>query len=85
MSESIYLFTIGLPLAVVLIIFAMKYVAAAFAARARATNDELYRALAEKAIAVQSESQAAMAAMQAELARTSASLAAVEKLLREVE
>lgn len=85
MSETIYLLTIGLPLAVILIIFAMKYFAAAAAARARAANDELYRALAEKAIAVQSESQAALAAMQAELARTSASLAAVVKLLRQVE
>ena len=82
MSETVYLLTIGLLLAAILLVCGMKYLSAAFGARARAANDEVYRALAARAIAVQTESQASLSAMQGELARVSASLAAVEKLLR---
>lgn len=85
MSTSVYLLTISLPLAVVLLIFGMKYFAAAFAARARLAGDAAYRALAEKALAAQAENQASLAAIQAELSRLAASIAAVEKILKQVE
>lgn len=74
----------ALVLAVILI-FAMKYISAIFQAIARAASDKHYRVLAEKTVTVQSESQATMAAMQAELAKITSSLAAVEKILRQVE
>ncbi|HEY5411523.1 MAG TPA: hypothetical protein VIJ94_12435 [Caulobacteraceae bacterium] len=84
MPISVYLITICLPLATVLIIFAMKYASAAFQARARLANDAEYQALIENATAAQSETLAAVSAMRGELSRISASLAAVEKILQQV-
>jgi Mg2+ and Co2+ transporter CorA len=74
----------ALFLALVLIL-GMKYVAAIFQAMARASSDKQYRILAEKAAAAQSESHATIAAMQADLSRMASSLAAVEKILQQVE
>jgi hypothetical protein len=85
MSESVYFLTICIPLAAILIIFAMKYFSAAYAARARLASDGAYRVLAENAVAAQAGNQAALAGLQAELARVAASLAAVEKILKQVE
>lgn len=85
MSATVYLLTLSLPLAALMVIFGMKYFSEAFAARARLANDDAYRVLAEKAIAAQSENQASLTALQAELAKVSASLAAVEKILKQVE
>ncbi|MYN09793.1 hypothetical protein [Pseudoduganella aquatica] len=85
MSESIYLLTICLPLGAAVLIFGMKYFSAAFAARARAESDAAYSALAEKAVQAQAAHQATLAAMQAELAKLSGSVASVEKILKQVE
>ncbi|KQW96593.1 hypothetical protein ASC94_07045 [Massilia sp. Root418] len=85
MSESIYLLTICLPLGAAVIIFGMKYFSAAFAARARAESDAAYSALAGKAVQAQAAQQATLAAMQAEIARLSGSVASVEKILKQVE
>ncbi len=85
MRVSMYLLTICLPLATVLIVFAMKYISAALQARARLANDGLYQALAEKAVSAQVENQALLSAIRSELSQTTASLAAVEKLLRQVD
>jgi hypothetical protein len=71
-------------LAVVLIL-GLKYVSAIFQAMARASSDKQYRILAEKTVAVQSESQATISAMHADLAKIASSLAAVEKILQQVE
>jgi hypothetical protein len=84
MPISVYLLTICLPLGTVLLIFAMKYFAAAFQARARLANDEAYRLLAQTAATVQLENQAALAAIRADLSKVTASLAAVEKILQQV-
>ena len=85
MRVSMYLLTICLPLATVLIVFAMKYISAALQARARLANDGLYQALVEKAVSAQVENQALLSAIRSELSQTTASLAAVEKLLRQVD
>jgi hypothetical protein len=85
MSESIYLLTICLPLGAAVLIFGMKYFSAALAARARADSDAAYSALAEKAVQAQAAHQATLAAMQAELAKLSGSVASVEKILKQVE
>ncbi len=85
MATWIYFLTMSLFLGTVLIVFGMKYFSAAFAARARLANDDAYRALAEKALAASSDNQASLTAIQAELAKVSASLAAVEKVLKQVE
>ena len=70
MSEHIFLLTIGLPLATVLLIFGMKYLAQIQQARARLAGDEAMRRLA---------------AIDASLTDVKTRLAAVEKILREVE
>ena len=84
MSTGIYLITISLFVGTILAVFGMKYVSAAFAARARIAADEAYRALAERAVATQAENGAALAAIQAELGKVGSSLAAVEKVLKQV-
>jgi hypothetical protein len=81
----LYLLTIGLFLGTILLVFGMKYFAAIFQARARVANDAAYRAIAEKAMAVQSENQAALSSIRAELAKVVASLAKVEKILQQID
>lgn len=85
MSEKIYLLTIGLPLLTVLFVFAMRYGSAAFQARARLAKDNAYRAIAEKAVATQSESAAALSLIRTDLVEIKTRLAAVEKVLKEVQ
>lgn len=74
----------ALLLALVLI-FGVKYVSGIFQAWAHGAHDRQYRALAERAAAAQSESQATIAAIRADLAKVASSLAAVEKILQQVE
>jgi hypothetical protein len=69
----------------ILIVFGMKYFSAAFQARARLANDTLYRELAEKTAAAQSENQATLSEIRAELATVATSVAAVAKILHQVE
>ncbi|MDQ1813047.1 hypothetical protein RBA41_06985 [Massilia sp. CCM 9210] len=85
MSEHVFLITIGLPLATVLLIFGMKYFAAIQQAKARLASDEAYRQLAAQAAAAQTETAAALAAVNAHLAELKTRVAAVEKMLRDVE
>ncbi|MDM5177436.1 hypothetical protein PO883_09560 [Massilia sp. DJPM01] len=85
MSEHVFLITIGLPLVTVLLIFGMKYVAAIAQAKARLASDEAYRQLATQAAAAQSETAAALAAIGGHLAEVKTRVAAVEKMLRDVE
>jgi hypothetical protein len=85
MSERIYLLTICLPLATILLVFTMRYLSAVLQARARFQNDEAYRQLAEKAAASQAASAAALASIDATLADLKARVAGVEKVLKEVD
>ncbi len=85
MGTADYLIFIAPLVVTVLAVFGMKYFAAMSQARARLANDGLYQALAEKAVAVQTDNQAALAAIRADLARFGASLATVEKVLQQVE
>lgn len=85
MPEYLYLLTILLPLATVLLIFGFKYVSAAYQARARSANDTVYRELAQSIATAQSQTASSLTAMQAELAQITTRLTAVMKILREVE
>jgi hypothetical protein len=85
MRVWLYLLTISLFLGTILVVFGMKYFSALFQARARIANDALYRTLAEKVVATQSENQVVLSAMRTELSSVAASLAAVEKILQQVE
>lgn len=84
MDEHVYLLTIGLPLATVLLVFGMKYWSAAYKARSEAASAEAYRELAARSAAAQAENAAALAAMQATLADMKGRLASVETMLKEV-
>jgi hypothetical protein len=85
MSIAQYLIFVAPVLLTVLVVFGMKYFSALFQARARLANDALYRELAEKAVAAQTENQAALSAIRADLSKFATSLATVEKILQQVE
>jgi hypothetical protein len=85
MSTAEYLIFVAPFVVTVLVVFGMKYFSALFQARARMANDALYRALAEKAVAAQSENQAVLTAIRSDLTRFASSLASVEKILQQVE
>jgi hypothetical protein len=80
-----YFITMGVLFGTILIIFAMKYISAAYQARSRARSDDAYRQLAEKAAGVQAQSATSLSAMQTELSEINVRLAAVEKILKAVE
>jgi ABC-type Fe3+-hydroxamate transport system substrate-binding protein len=85
MSEHVYLLTIGLPVLAVLLIAGMRTLASIHTAKARLNTEESYRALAEKALAAQTEAAAALVSIDASMADVKARLASVEKILKEVE
>jgi len=85
MSEHLFLLTICLVLGTILLVFGMRYFSAAQQAKARLANDDAYRKIAEKAVAVQSENATALSSIQASLADVRTRLTAVEKILKEVE
>ena len=76
--ESIFLAAFFFPAVAAVLIFFMKYVSAVLQARVRLGQDEAYRELAAKAAAAQAETAAALAEI---LSR----LAAVERILKQVE
>lgn len=84
MSEHLYLLSICLPLVTILLVFGMRYFAAIQQAKARLANDDAYRQIAEKAAAAQSETVAALSAIQASLEDVRSRLTAVEKILKDV-
>jgi hypothetical protein len=85
MSEPLYLLSISLPLATILIVFGMKYFAAIRQAHARVLEENAYRSLAQKAVAVQSDAATSLSVLQSELSQINTRLTAVEKILKEVE
>jgi hypothetical protein len=85
MTTLLYLLTLVLPLATILIVYTMRYYATAQQARARLANDDAYRQLAESASAAQSRIATSLAAMEANLSDVRARIAAVETILKAVE
>ena len=85
MTTMLYLLTLVLPLATILIVFGVRYNAVVQQARARLANDDAYRQLAEAASAVQSQIATSLAAMEANLSDVRARMAAVETILKAVE
>jgi hypothetical protein len=81
MTTTQYLIFVSPFVVTILVVFGMKYVSAVLQAGARAANDETYQALAQRAVAAQAE----LPAIRAELSKVAASLAAVEKILQQVE
>ena len=85
MTVTLYLLTLVLPLATVLIVFGMRYYAMIQQARARLANDDAYRQVAESASTAQSRIAASLAALEANVSEMRARVAAVETVLKAVE
>jgi vacuolar-type H+-ATPase subunit E/Vma4 len=85
MTTTLYLLTLMLPLATILIVFGVRAHAAVQQARARLANDDAYRQLAESAQAAQSRIATSLAAMEANLSDLRARMAAVETILKAVD
>ena len=85
MTDLLYLLTLVLPLATILIVFAMRYYANIQQAKARLANDNAYRQLAESASAAQSQIATKLAAIENSLADMRARMTAVETILKAVE
>ena len=85
MTTMLYLLTLVLPLATILIVFGVRYYAAIQQAKARLANDDAYRQLAESASAAQSRIATSLAAMEASLSDMRTRMAAVETILKAVE
>ena len=85
MTTVLYLLTLVLPLATILIVFGARYYAIVQQARARLANDDAYRQLAESASAAQSQIATTLAAMEANLSDVRTRMAAVETILKAVE
>jgi len=69
----------------ILLIFGMKYFAAARQARGQFSSETALRELTATVAALQGEATAALAAVRTELADIKSRLASVEKILKEVE
>lgn len=85
MTTTLYLLTLVLPLATILIVFGMRYHAKIQAAKARLANDDAYRQLAETAAATQSRIAASLSVMETAVSDLRARLTAVETILKAVE
>ena len=85
MQPFYYVLTLAVMAGTPLIIFGLKYWSAAYQARAKASADEAYRALAQQFATAQSESAASLSTIQNDVAQIAARLAAVEKILKAVE
>jgi Tfp pilus assembly protein PilO len=78
MTTTLYLLTLLLPLATILIVFGMRYYASVQQARARLANDDAYRQLAETASSAQSRTATSLAALQTTLSDMRERMIAVE-------
>lgn len=85
MTEQAFFAAFFFPAAAVVLVFFMKYVSAVLQARVRLGQDEAYRELAAKATAAQAETLAALHPVGAALADIQSRIAAVEKILKDVE
>jgi hypothetical protein len=63
----------------------LVFFSAALQARARIAEETRYRELAERSSALQAQTQATLAVIQAELAQVATSVAAAETILKQVE
>ena len=85
MTTILYLLTLVLPLATVLIIFGFRYQAEIRQARARLANEDAYRQLAEGMSVAQSQIATRLAAMETNLSDMHTRMSAVETILKTVE
>lgn len=78
MSEPIYLLTLFMPLATIVLVFGMRFIVAIKKAKLQAEGEEAYRQIAERAVVAQEQTAAALADLQTRII-------AIEKVLKQVE
>jgi hypothetical protein len=83
--ESIALAAFFFPAAAAVLVFFMKYVSAVLQARVRLGQDEAYREIAAKAAVAQAEMATTLLSFRSVLVEIQSRLAAVEKILKDVE
>ena len=76
--------TLTLPLATILIVFAMRYYAIVQQAKARLANDDAYRQLAESASTLHAQIATSLAAVETDLSDVRTRMGAVETILKAV-
>jgi hypothetical protein len=84
-KASVFLLVTILVLVTIILVFAMKYVAAARQASLRTASEDGYRALAERTVKAQELGTELLGAINTGLAQIELRLANVEKVLKEVE
>ncbi|MGC2779300.1 MAG: hypothetical protein WA418_27055 [Bradyrhizobium sp.] len=84
-KAAIFLLVTILVLVTIILVFAMKYFAAARQAGLQVATAESYRALTERAVQAQETSAELLAALKGSLGQIELRLAQVEKVLKEVE
>ena len=84
-KAGIFLLVTILVLVTVIVVFAMKYFAAARQARLRITSEDAYRELVERTVSAQERSTELLAALKGNVSQIETRLANVEKVLKEVE
>ncbi len=85
MSETIYFASLCLPLGTILLVFAMRAIAATQQARAKLAHDDAYRLLTQATAAAQTDTAAALLDIQASLADVKTRIASIETILKAVE
>lgn len=85
MSAPVYFATLGLFFGTILAVFAIRYYSISQQAKSRLAQEMAFRDIAAKATADQADNAAAVTAIHATLTDIAARLAAIEKILREVE
>ena len=85
MSENSLLAAFFFPAAAAVLVFFMKYVSDVLQARVRLAQDEAYREVAAKAASAQAETAAALASFGTALADIQSRLAAITRILKDVE
>jgi hypothetical protein len=85
MTEYLYILTICLPLATVLIVFGMRYAASIQQTRAVLAQEDGSRSLAVRAVAAEAATAATLSSIHATLAEIAGRLMSIEKVLKEVE
>ncbi|MDN3577781.1 hypothetical protein QWZ03_13490 [Chitinimonas viridis] len=85
MSENVYLLTICLPLGTILLIFGMRYYAAVMQAKANLAHQEAYRQMAASMATSQAATTAMLSSIDTAMTDIRSRMAAVEKILKDVE
>lgn len=85
MSENIFFAAFFFPSLAAVLIFCTKYLAAIFQAKVRLAQDEAYREVAIRATAAQADTAAVVAHVGVTLTDIQSRLAALEKILKDIE